>query len=300
MTVTITNPNGTNHIGLGITIDLSSTVSTPPSGSHWNISVGTTSGFSVASLTATIPVTFWPSDSLELGQWVGGQTWAYVPSSSELVEEGPAYVSVQVNGPTGTMLDSGTATMEWHILTMQNQFLMHQIQFWTATEGAGSTAISNIQTTVNAIKAQQMIPVTDTGGTTEFTIGEYFATKLITLLTTASLTTGPTSGSFSHALLSGETGIIIHIDTIPDWYGFSGPGNGYYEPALAKCRVYRGGDVMFDMLIHEPDTLIYPIPGAWNVSPSSFFSIQVIPPGMTVAVDFNDGVFGEVSVMLFP
>ncbi len=131
------------------------------------------------------------------------------------------------------------------------------------------------------------------------TLAEIFSRKTLDLLTLDEVTSGPTSAPVRASLALWFYGVIVRVTQIPEDMVPRTPDHQWYFPDLAVLRIFRGADLEFRRGIHTP-TFMQEQPWQWGANILNEIPVLGVPPEITVAVDWREGVAGQVFLQRLP
>jgi hypothetical protein len=240
-----------------------------PDGTHWSIQLTSDSEgahiLAFSSFFSTAHQVF-----PQIGVNTPGWSWSW-PGLAGIAEGGTAFIQAELQDPSGTVIDSGTASFPW-------------------SQGAAGLAIQEAQGGGFTADDRAALNITAAWAALD---------TFITQLVLEDLGTAPPGGQLAAQLPEWRYGIIVRLTEIPSTLLPTGPDLDYWVKTLASVRIFRGTDILHRIPIHRSSQII-PFEGNGMILQFPAIALDLWAPGLTVEVDFLPGVAGQAFLMKLP
>jgi len=296
ITISIPAPGG--FVGPGIYTNFQSDFVGPlPADTHWNLKISTDPEGNFVVLSDQVDANL--SRDLFGYHWLSSQTFLNVPLAQP-VNQTDVHILAELETSTG-VIDSGTKTVKWDPVTGVPW------QLWERTNAlasGGFTAADRAQLQTTELRTQVLgIPsdlvLEGPSGPIPTSLAKLFSRRTLDRMTLSEATAGPTCQPVRFTVGIWFFGIIVRVTTIPPELVPKTPDHEWYFPDLAVLRIFRGADCEYRRGIHTP-TFMQERPWQWGMPFLQDNALGAPPPDTTIAVDWRDGVCGQVFVQNLP
>lgn len=299
MTISLTSGGGLNLLGLGASLQISSSIGTgpTPAGYNWwitpyNLESSTHEGYR----WVTPAVNFGPQ-FVTFGQSGTGRS-LIIFDTAGVQDNSPIGIDLSLVSPT-VHVDDTTISTGWK--WQGDGTIPYYLQQYpgTALTSDQATQLSNADSQSAAALAGVTATIATAGSSVTATLGSLFSGSLLDALTLTELTSGPTCTRFVAGLAGSPFGLIIRCTTIPEFYPFTAPGDTWTPLDLVVATFIRGSDTLQRTGIHTATHMFYPMPG--NIMPiGNDLPLNFVPPDYSVQIDPGNGVCFRVYGMNLP
>jgi hypothetical protein len=295
MPITITLPPPHQNIGLGVPVQLATSIATPgPTPLTWQFGVYTDTDFTQTAFFQSVTNQS-ASTSFILAQ--GERPWFFgytaVPAVTDTV-----HIRARLFADDGTLLDTGTLNAPW-TKDAEAQLLTVQPTAEATLNPTQSQQLTDSERRTRVLGEPNALVVETPSGPATLTLADLFSRNTLDRLTLDEVTNGPTCAAVRANFSFFYYGVIVRVTTIDPELEPRTPDAQWYFPDLAVLRIFRGADLQYRRGIHTPTFLTEQAwEFQWNIR--NVLDVLGVPPDNTLAVDWRPGCCGQVFFLKWP